>query len=54
MRYRVAFSFRGIPAQTYFTEWFDTFGEARTFTVNSDISGELFLHHIEDENEEII
>lgn len=53
MKYRVAFKVFG--GGLYYSEWFDTFEEARTFVIDIDtFTKGVNIRHIEDESYAIV
>ena len=53
MKYRVQFRFPFTKGY-YFTEWFDTLGEAQLFVDMADMTSGVVIHSIEDSNHEIV
>lgn len=51
MKYRVYFV---LYSGNYYTEWFETFGEAEDFVTDADRSGGAFARWIENEDGEVI
>ncbi|UPU15913.1 hypothetical protein [Stenotrophomonas virus Jojan60] len=51
--FRVKFAFWSMPGGYYYTEWFDTLPEARTFVNQAFKDGGIDVRAIEDENGEV-